>query len=526
MIAALVFEPIVSTATHGGPAAVMTNMAYPVGDLILLGIVIVGLALEEWRPGRAWLLLGVGLGLGALADTIYLWASAEGTYTVGGILDSLWLASSLATAFAAWQPETRKVVIQRDSTRLLLIPGAFAVIALGVLMYGGFHHVSAVALALAGVALLLVIARAAWTLRDNLRLLEASRLDAVTDALTGLGNRRRMLEELHRLLADGPGSSPAVLAMFDLDGFKVYNDRFGHLAGDTLLAYLGGRLQSSVAGVGHAYRPGGDEFCVLLEKDLEHADHHVEAARHALAAQGDGFRVRASDGKVDLPTEAWTPTAAMRIADDRMYAHKDARGGSSRRQNLDVLAELTRGSNPDLREHLQEIGRLATLVGRRLGMNDEELDELRRAAELHDVGKAAVPNTVLAKAGPLTESEWAFLRRHTLVGERILAATHATSDVAAIVRSSHERWDGSGYPDQLSTTAIPLGARIVAVCDAFDAMTRHRSYAPPVSAAGAIAELRRCAGTQFDPEVVRAFECVWEEHQQPERVRADEAAAA
>ncbi len=298
--------------------------------------------------------------------------------------------------------------------------------------------------------------------------------------------------------------------MFDLDGFKVYNDRFGHLAGDTLLAYLGARLRDSVEGSGSAYRPGGDEFCVVFESGLDNAEEQIAAATQALTADGDGFSVRASNGKVAVPEEASTVTAALRIADDRMYAHKDSRRGSARRQSPDVLLELVRQQEPDLRERLREVARLTVMVGHRLGMAADELEDLQRAAELHDVGKAAIPQSVLTKPGPLTEPEWAFLRRHTLVGERILGSTQALSQVAGIVRSSHERWDGSGYPDRLRGTAIPLGARVLAVCDAFDAMTSNRPYAPPVSVPGALAELRRCAGTQFDPEVVNAFEQVWE----------------
>ena len=526
LIAALAFAPIVAAATDGGPAAVLTNLAYPVGDLILLGIVIVVFALEGWRPGRAWLLLGIGLGLGAIADTAYLWASAKGTYVVGGALDSLWLALALATACAAWQPPPRASVPRGDSTRLLLIPGTFAVLALGVLMYGGFHRLSPVALILAGVALLLVIARAAWTLRDNLRLLETSRRDAVTDSLTGLGNRRRMIDALRHLLAEGDRSPPAVLVMLDLDGFKLYNDGFGHLAGDTLLAYLGARLEAAVAGAGRAFRPGGDEFCVVLEADLDHADHYITLATQALAAEGGGFSVRASSGKVAVPDEASTVTAAMRIADDRMYEQKGARRGVGRRQSTDMLFKLMREREADASDRLREVGRLMVLVGESLGMTSEQLEDLRQAAELHDIGTAAIPAAVLSKPGPLTDSEWAFMRRHTLVGERILAAAPAFESVAAIVRSSHERWDGSGYPDRLLGTAIPLGARIVAVCDAFDPMTSDRPYAPAVSPAGALAELRRCAGTQFDPEVVETFAEVWETESHATTKAPDSAAAA
>ena len=143
--------------------------------------------------------------------------------------------------------------------------------------------------------------------------------------------------------------------------------------------------------------------------------------------------------------------------------------------------------------------------GRALGMPDEDLGELKLVARLHDVGKIALPDTVLQKPGPLEVSEWAFVSEHTLVGERILAAFPAWQNVAKIVRSTHERWDGAGYPDGLAGAEIPLAARIVAVCDAFSAMTSPRPYRAPATHDAALEELRRCAGTQFDSDVVAVF---------------------
>jgi HD-GYP domain-containing protein (c-di-GMP phosphodiesterase class II) len=148
---------------------------------------------------------------------------------------------------------------------------------------------------------------------------------------------------------------------------------------------------------------------------------------------------------------------------------------------------------------------MAKAVGRRLGLEGEPLDETTRAAELHDIGKMAIPDEILNKPARLTDEEYEFMKQHTLIGERMLAAAPAMGGVAKIVRASHERWDGRGYPDGLAGTDIPLAARIVAVCDSFDAMTTQRPYNRPRDTADAIAELRRCAGTQFDPDVVEAF---------------------
>jgi HD-GYP domain-containing protein (c-di-GMP phosphodiesterase class II) len=148
---------------------------------------------------------------------------------------------------------------------------------------------------------------------------------------------------------------------------------------------------------------------------------------------------------------------------------------------------------------------MALAVGRRLGLDSDELFQVARAAELHDVGKVAMPDAILQKPGPLTDVEWSFMRQHTIAGDRILSAAPALEPVAKLVRASHEHYDGNGYPDRLAGDDIPLGSRIVAVCDAFHAMTTDRPYRSAVPMTQAIAELRRCAGMQFDPDVVRAF---------------------
>jgi two-component system, cell cycle response regulator len=154
---------------------------------------------------------------------------------------------------------------------------------------------------------------------------------------------------------------------------------------------------------------------------------------------------------------------------------------------------------------MADVAELALRTGRELGLEPEDLDVVSRAAELHDIGKVAVPDDIIHKPGSLDDVEWRIMRQHTLVGERILAAAPALKGVARLVRLSHERWDGTGYPDRLGAEEIPIGARIIAVCDTYDAMTSERPYATARSHDEAIAELRRCAGGQFDPAVVEAF---------------------
>jgi diguanylate cyclase (GGDEF)-like protein len=333
--------------------------------------------------------------------------------------------------------------------------------------------------------------------------LALSRREARTDALTGLGNRRRLLADLEAALGESSGPVARRLLLFDLDGFKTYNDTFGHPAGDALLQRLADKLADAV-GAGGAYRLGGDEFCVLTAPGQD-PDATTAAAADALSERGEGFQIGSSWGSVVLHEEVSDATAAMQLADRRMYARKNGGRPSAGRQTRDVLLATLTEREPDLSVHVHDVAELALIIGRTLGLGPLELDELARAAELHDIGKVAIPDSILAKPGPLSDDEWRFMRRHTIIGERILLAAPAMAGVARLVRSHHERYDGSGYPDRLSGDEIPLGARIIAVCDAFHAMTRPRVYRDAIGTADAIAELERHAGSQFDPAIVTAF---------------------
>jgi two-component system cell cycle response regulator len=481
------------------------DLTYLLGDLLLLGFVVGALALTGWRPGRALALLGAGLAVGAVVDGFFLWLDASGSSFDSTVVATLWPASALTVAAAAWQrPAAGPVRV--EGWRLLAVPTLFALAALGLLLYGLVAPVAPMARGLAIASLLAVIVRMSATLRENHVLLEGTRREALTDALTGLSNRRRLMLDLEQEATLASERAPRALMLFDLDGFKQYNDRFGHPVGDALLARLGRRLGAATDGRSMAYRLGGDEFCVLAAMPEDEARELVERAREALSDRGRGFQVGSSCGMVMIPAEAADVSAALRLADERLYAEK----GVSKRavassQTAGALIQVLREVEPDAGGRLDEVATLAQQVGRRLGLSRAQLDELIRAAELHDVGKVAVPSSILRKAGPLDDSEWSFVRQHTLVGDRILSAAPALSSVAQVVRSSHERYDGGGYPDGLSGDEIPLAARVVAVCDAYHAMTSERPYRTALAHWEAIEELRRCAGRQFDPVVVAAF---------------------
>jgi two-component system cell cycle response regulator len=188
-----------------------------------------------------------------------------------------------------------------------------------------------------------------------------------------------------------------------------------------------------------------------------------------------------------------------------MYEQKHGRTDSVTREARAVLLRILQEREPTLDEHLHAVARLARLVGDELDLGNEEIDVVVRAAELHDIGKMAMPDAILHKPGPLNEQEWQIMHRHTIVGERILNSVPALGPVATVVRSTHERIDGRGYPDGLTGDEIPFAARIVFVCDAYNAMRSDRAYDSIRSHEEAVSELRRCGGTKFDPEVVEAL---------------------
>jgi diguanylate cyclase (GGDEF)-like protein len=362
--------------------------------------------------------------------------------------------------------------------------------------------------AAAAIALAAAAVARAWAHRVRAGV-EESRRQALTDDLTGLGNRRRLLADLERAIAEGTDHSPAAFAMFDLDGFKAYNDTHGHPAGDALLARLGTRLADTFAGSGTAYRLGGDEFCVLLHGSPAELEAAIGQALEALSEEHD--QIHSSVGFALLPREAGDASSALRIVDQRMYAQKDDhRASATKLQARDLLMSVVDQHAPDLRPHSDWVADLARSVAERLAVKPADIEDIVLAADLHDVGKVVIPRTILHKPGPLDASEWEVIRQHTVTGEAILRSAPALSSVAAIVRSTHERVDGGGYPDGLADGDIPLGARIIAVCDAYDAMTSDRAYRPAMTQAAALAELEAASGTQFDPIVVAAARTVLE----------------
>lgn len=508
--AAIVFETVLATA-EGEALGVAVNLAYPLLDLVLLSVAVATVAASGWRLERAWMLLIGGMALFWVADSAYLIQAATDAFDSGGIVDVTWWSGLALISFASWQP-SRSAGAEAAATagrRVIFVPLAFAVAGLGLLIYGSFGHLNPLAVVLAAAALLAVMGRLAMTFSAHTEMLEVSREEALADPLTGMPNRRALARDIDAMLEASEHGGTGVLVMFDLNGFKVYNDTFGHPAGDALLVRLGQNLTAFLSGRGTGYRIGGDEFCALFATGPDIAEPVILGAVNALSEHGDGFAITTSHGSIMLPLEAANAADAMKLADQRMYADKTSGRVSASRQSTDVLLRALTERNPGLTAHLKGVASLATDLAEHLTLPGDDLERIHQAAELHDVGKVAVPDEILNKPGPLEPDEWAFVRGHTLVGERIIAAAPALAHVARLVRATHEQWDGSGYPDGLKGPDIPLGSRVIAVADAFDAMTNHRPYAKVRSTELAIAELRRCAGSQFDPMVVDAFCRMW-----------------
>ncbi|HXW58328.1 MAG TPA: diguanylate cyclase [Solirubrobacteraceae bacterium] len=347
------------------------------------------------------------------------------------------------------------------------------------------------------------------------------RRELSTDPLTRLRNRRALMVDLPRVCQSASEDRPAFLWFFDLNGFKRYNDSFGHVAGDTLLARLGGRLRDTINPHGRVYRLGGDEFCVLITAPVPDPHALFQRACTSLTERGGGFTVSASAGAVELPREASEPTQALRLADQRMYRQKATSQTGAAELITSVLHAALAQRHPDLGEHSDDVAGDVELLARTIGMNDDAIDLVMKAGNLHDVGKLGIPDEIVTKPGPLSDQEWEFMRQHTVIGEQIIAAAGPSLErIGPLVRASHERWDGTGYPDGLAGEEIPLGARIIVVCDSFHAMMDERVYKPAMSLPDALAELRRCAGSQFDPQLVEVFCRLVTERTSPERLRA------
>jgi diguanylate cyclase (GGDEF)-like protein len=443
-------------------------------------------------------------------------AGATAFYLVDLTLVAIAVARSSRKAFPA---------LFGESLRATLLPFTILV-SLTLMLVVLWHRSPFLSAALVG-----PLAALALYQRSVFRELEAMQL-ALTDPLTGLGNHRHFQERLAACITRAEADDGRIaLCLLDVDGLKDVNDHFGHPAGDHVLREVAGRLRRG----GEAFRIGGDEFALLLPgRDEAEAASLARAVLDRIAKIPDvpGGGVSVSAGIAVHPDAAVTPESLVRVADAALYRAKEA--GKNRVRvyqpdavDLSELHELVEGPDRTARlraaaslanavdardaytsSHSYMVGELAACIARGMGLDGKYVELARLAGSLHDLGKLAIPEEILRKPGPLNDAERLVLERHPQIGHRMLDSL-GVEPVAAWVLHHHERWDGGGYPDHLGADQIPLGSRIIFVADAYDAMTTERVYRSRMSHEHAIAELERCAGTQFDPGVVRAFvECL------------------
>jgi diguanylate cyclase (GGDEF)-like protein len=359
--------------------------------------------------------------------------------------------------------------------------------------------------------------------RSQFRELRALRL-ALTDPLTGLGNTREFHERLRLqvLETDERGASLS-LVLLDLDDFRQLNEALGHHGGDRALMLVGALVRER----GEAFRLGGDEFALLLpEAGADAARAAAESLLERIAGlRVDGWEVRASAGLATYPSAGVARDELLRLADSALHWAKEQGKGQVRSWSAEAgdpeqdrpptgdparyraaegLAKAVDARDAQRGGHSERVAELAARLAVRLGADPETVELTRLAGTLHDLGELAVPEEILRKQGPLTAAERTALEGHSRIGSRMLESLGVES-VAESVRHHHERWDGTGYPDGLAGEEIPLGARIVLVAEAFDAMTSDSVHRPGRSSDEALAELRAGAGTQFDPAVVAAL---------------------
>ena len=355
---------------------------------------------------------------------------------------------------------------------------------------------------------------------------------ATSDHLTGLLNRRGFQRSIDTEIARSERTGrPFSLLLGDCDFFKSLNDSLGHQAGDRALVLIGQMLAADKRGMDVAARVGGEEFALVLPD----TDHHeafmtAERIRTRLAAMftGQPIPLTMSFGVATFPTHGRNNDSLQRAADDALYAAKalgrdrtvlhsveiehilTARGTSDESRRQSTLATvLNLAQALDMRDsgtarHSQTVGRYCELMGRELALGRESVERLRLAGLLHDIGKIGVRDSILSKPGPLTDEEFELMRKHPEIGARILSGS-GLDDIQRWVLAHHERPDGRGYPHGLVDHEIELEAKIVAVADAYEAMTSDRVYRRSIGAQAAREELRACAGSQFDPAVVEAF---------------------
>ena len=325
------------------------------------------------------------------------------------------------------------------------------------------------------------------------------------DILTGAYNRVYYEKKLNELQTDKNAS--VSLMIIDVNGLKLTNDAFGHQVGDRLLIKVVESIKQSIRSEDLVFRIGGDEFVVIqINANLAEIENVFSRLHRAIENEkimnipisvsiGWGIK-QSSDDRMEV---------IFKNAEDMMYRNKASDNKSLRHQTIQLIMKTLFEKNPREEAHSKRVSNICLKIGEKIGLDASRLKDLHTAGLLHDIGKIGVENNCLDKADSLNEEEWNTVMKHPQIGHSILSSVNDYAPLADIVLSHHERWDGKGYPNGLAKEEIPLEARIISVADAYDAMTRDRSYRKAIGLNEVINELKRCSGTQFDPEVVQIF---------------------
>jgi diguanylate cyclase (GGDEF)-like protein/putative nucleotidyltransferase with HDIG domain len=365
---------------------------------------------------------------------------------------------------------------------------------------------------------------------ENVLLLQKMSQLSMTDELTKLYNRRHFYKVLEIEIDRARRyDRPLSLAILDVDKFKEYNDKFGHIRGDGVLKSLAEAMTLYLRKTDTTFRYGGDEFAVILpETDSSKAKDVIERVRlkwlYMPKSESPGLEnpLGFSAGIAEFPKNAKTQDSLVFLADAALYCSK--RSGSYKSTSVSEMGEISSdmlasasldqvyalAATVDAKEsygyeHSNRVADIAEVIGNTIGLSNDELADLRGASLLHDIGKIGIPDNILNKSKELTPLEREIVKKHAIEGGRIISQIKKISSLAPIIRHHHEWYDGTGYPDGLKGQEIPLGSRIISVSDAYDTMVTRRAYRNTLSQNEALIELERCSVTQFDPEIIKAM---------------------
>lgn len=335
------------------------------------------------------------------------------------------------------------------------------------------------------------------------------------DPLTGLYNRRFMEEQMRQHNLER--NLPLAVILGDVNGLKLANDVFGHHEGDKLLKKAAKAIKASCRKKDIIARWGGDEFLILLPNTTEQVAEDIIARiiKNCDRYNHGTVQLSIALGSAVKHKGSTSLAAVVKEAEERMYRRKLMNGKSYRNAIVNTMRTTLSAKSAETSEHAERLQDLCLQIGRALNLSGKELDDLMLLAMLHDIGKVGIKETILMKPGPLTPAEWEEMKKHPEIGYRIAQNTPELAAIADYILHHHEHWDGKGYPRGLVGEEIPLACRILAVADAYDAMTSDRPYRKGMAREAALAEIRRCAGTQFDPKIVDVFLLVSGDGEQP-----------